>query len=165
MALNILDAGSPDAHLSVTIYLDDEPVVQNAIVSVGSLGTVLPINTAGLQTSGKPYQLTCKAEVSGQTYTDTTELLYLPPSYFAGGSMVKIDRRSGAFLIFNGDFLTPRWDKMIPFGWYDVRLSPSCGPNTDTSRASTGKKARRPTQAYSLPSGHRRRVSGFPTHV
>ena len=69
-----------------------------------------------------PQTLRCVASLRGQKFTDTTELLYLPYNPYHG-STVKLDRRSGALWARNDVSRSPGWEKLIPFGWYDVSSS------------------------------------------
>ncbi len=61
--------------------------------------------------------------MDGQSFMDTTDLWYLPHNIY-GGSTVKLDRRSGGgMLVRNESVDDPVWEKLIPFGWYDVGSS------------------------------------------
>ena len=65
------------------------------------------------------YTLTCKAQVNGQTYYTTSTLAYLPQNPY-GGNTVKIDRSTQALLVRNETSGDKTWEKIIPFGFYDV---------------------------------------------
>lgn len=79
---------------------------------------MLAFNTSGLDASATSLDITCKATLNGQVFSDNTTLAYLPPNPY-GGNSVKIDRKSGALIIKNST-TDAEWEKVIPFGWYDV---------------------------------------------
>jgi hypothetical protein len=63
----------------------------------------------------EPYNVRCVAQLGQQQYVSSAELFYLPRK--EKGSMVKLDRRTGATWTKKG---AGEWKKLIPFGWYDV---------------------------------------------
>jgi hypothetical protein len=107
------------AKLQVDVYQGDSHVA-NGTVAVNTLGSLLPLNISGLKPQQSAYGLSCKATLGSQTFATNASLLYLPPNPF-GGNTVKVDRRSGALLVRNETAGEKSWEKIIPFGFYDVR--------------------------------------------
>jgi hypothetical protein len=95
-----IDYGATGDSLSVSVFLDDVVFINDFRVPIGSLGTESPPSISSLPTSLKPRTIRCVATLDDQTFTDTAELLYLPPNPY-GGSTVKLDRRSGPLWVRN----------------------------------------------------------------
>lgn len=89
----------------------------SAVVSLGSIGNIIPLSAQSLIAREEPYPVYCAASVGSRRYISHSELLYLPGKN--DGSVVKLDRRTGGTLVQVGG---GRWDSIIPFGWYDVSM-------------------------------------------
>lgn len=105
--------------LSVSVWLGSTQLLDNVQIPVGSKGSKsnFTLSSLNLDPSTDPRDITCKATASGQEYTDTTQLVYLPENPF-NGSSVKIDRGSG-YLKIQYEAGQP-WKTVLPFGFYDV---------------------------------------------
>ena len=101
------------------MYVDNGQKLTSGSVEVNTLGKLLPFNTTNLKASKTPYNLTCKATMNGQTFYANSTLAYLKPNPY-GGNTVKVDRTSGALIVRNETAGTKKWEKFIPFGFYDV---------------------------------------------
>ena len=114
------DHGATSGNLTVEVYIDGGQLLTSGSAEVDSMGTLLPFNTTSLKTQKTQYNLTCKATLNGQTFYANSTLAYLPPNPY-GGNTVKIDRTSGALIVRNETAGSKKWEKIIPFGFYDVR--------------------------------------------
>jgi hypothetical protein len=105
--------------LTVSVSLDSTTVVDGIQISVGSSGSTanFSLSDLGLSPSTDPSRITCTATMGNQTYTDTTDLLYLPENPY-NGSSVKIDRKTGYLKVQYE--AGQEWEKVLPFGFYDV---------------------------------------------
>ncbi|KDQ56626.1 hypothetical protein JAAARDRAFT_36103 [Jaapia argillacea MUCL 33604] len=111
-------SGSP---LQVSIYLTTST---NTVLSTFTLpaGTTLyessPFNLSSLPPSSHPYNVTCAATLSStgnnQTFSQTTTVYRLPANPY-GGSITKMDRRTGALL---RESSSGTWQPFLPFGFY-----------------------------------------------
>lgn len=83
-------------------------------VELNSTGTefTLPINS--LVARKEPYTVTCVAKSASQSFTTTTQLLYLEPP--TKGSVTKQDFRTGSLLVKSGS----SWEPIIPVGFYTL---------------------------------------------
>jgi hypothetical protein len=107
--------------LQVDVYQGSNHVASGA-VPVNKLGTLLPLNLSALAPQQASYGLSCTATLGASnqtTFATNASLLYLPPNPY-GGNTVKVDRRSGALLVRNETAGAKAWEKLIPFGFYDV---------------------------------------------
>lgn len=86
-------------------------------VKANQLGQELAFKLDDYTAGGGPFDITCKASVGNMTYWANSTLNYLPPNSY-GGSVVKIDRRTGGLMVQNASATT--WESFIPFGFYDV---------------------------------------------
>ena len=103
----------------VDLWSDDNNYLTGGSVPLNSLGNLLPFNISSLKAGKTKYNLTCKASIDGQTFYTNSTLSYLPPNP-NNGSTVKIDRLSGTLLVRNETAGTKTWEKLIPYGFYDV---------------------------------------------
>lgn len=108
--------------LSVSVWLGSSQLLQDVDVALGAKGyqANFTLSSLGIDPSTDPRELTCIANLEGQEYKDTTQLLYLPENPY-NGSSVKIDRETGYLKVqyeANG-----AWKTILPFGFYDVRIS------------------------------------------
>lgn len=106
--------------LSVSVWLGSTRLLENVQIPVGSKGSKsnFTLSSLGLEPSTDPHEMFCKATgASGQEYTDTTQLVYLPKNPY-NGSSVKIDRGTG-YLKVHYEAGQP-WKTVLPFGFYDV---------------------------------------------
>lgn len=110
--------GGGSGTLNVTVSIGSKTLTSGSI-SVGSLGNLLSFNISSLNATSTPYNLTCTANLNGQTFYANTSLSYLPPNPY-GGNTVKVDRRSGALVVRNETAGQKTWTRIIPYGWYDV---------------------------------------------
>ena len=104
----------------VDVWSDDNNYLTGGDVPLNSLGNLLSFNVSSLKAQSQNYNLTCKAQINNQTFYTNSTLSYLPPNPY-GGNTVKIDRSSGALLVRNETGGDKTWEKIIPFGYYDVR--------------------------------------------
>ena len=105
--------------MQVEVYVDDGKLLTSGSVEVNTLGTLLPFNTTGLTAQKTWYNVTCKGTINGQTFYTNSTLAYLEPNPY-GGNTVKVDRTSGALIVRNETAGTKQWEKILPFGFYDV---------------------------------------------
>ena len=96
------------------VYLDEQ-VVGRRTIDIGSTGASLQLHLDGSPARTDAYQLRCSAVSGGQTWTDDTDLFYLPTRTM--GSVVKVDRRTGGLLARRSAKV---WEHILPVGWYDV---------------------------------------------
>lgn len=107
--------------MSVSVWLGSTPLLEDVQVALGSKGTRsnFTLSSLGLDPSTNPHDVTCVANLAGEDYTDTTQLVYLPENPY-NGSSVKIDRETG-YLKVQYEAGEP-WETVLPFGFYDVSL-------------------------------------------
>ena len=113
--------GNEGEYLTVSVSLDNSTTVLKDIqVPIGSYGMLanFTLSDLGLSPSTDPASMTCTAQYGNATYTDTTELMYLPENPF-NGSSVKIDRKTGYLKVQYE--AGQEWKQVLPFGFYDVR--------------------------------------------
>ncbi len=110
--------------MRVDVYVDGGKLLTSGSAKIDQLGTLLPFNTTSLKEQKTNYNLTCKGTINGQTFYANSTLAYLPPNPY-GGNTVKVDRTSGALIVRNETSGTKNWEKIIPFGFYDVSLCSS----------------------------------------
>lgn len=103
---------APGDILHVDIFIDD--IHHTSSITVGSMGREIDISLHSLDARIEPHDVRCVAQLGSRQYLSTAELFYLPKKK---GSVVKLDRRTGATWVKKG---SERWKKQIPFGWYDV---------------------------------------------
>ena len=115
-----LDYDDWNGQLDIEVYTDGWQFLAGGSVGVNTMGNLIPFNTTSLKACATPYNLTCKATINGQEFWTNSTLSYLPPNPY-GGNVVKVDRTSGALIVKN-DTGNGEWDKIIPFGWYDVSV-------------------------------------------
>lgn len=116
------------------VYVDGGKMLTSGSVEVNTLGTLLPFNTSSLKAQKTAYNVTCKATINGQTFYANSTLAYLKPNPY-GGNTVKVDRTSGALIVRNETAGTKEWEKIIPFGFYDVSARDRLGyRRTDVMR-------------------------------
>lgn len=88
-------------------------------VELDSNKTSIPFSLKKLQPSTSPYTITCTATVSGESFTDTSQLLYLPDPT-DGTSVSKLDARTGAILRRSGKGgQTGEFTPVFPIGYYN----------------------------------------------
>jgi len=116
------DHGAWSGKLKVEVYVDNNKLLTSGSAKINSLGNLISFNTTSLQAQKTPYNLTCKGTINGQTFYANSTLAYLPPNPY-GGNTVKVDRTSGALIVRNETAGTKKWEKIIPFGFYDVSRS------------------------------------------
>jgi hypothetical protein len=114
--------GDESGNLTVEVWVDNWQPITTGSIQVGSLGSLLPFTTAELTASTQAYNLTCKASINGQEFWTNSTLRYLPPNPH-GGNTVKIDRKSGSLVVRNETGGSDAWERIIPFGFYDVSRS------------------------------------------
>lgn len=113
--------GNEGEYLTVSVSLDNSTTVLKDIqVPIGSYGMLanFTLSDLGLSPSTDPASMTCTAQYGNATYTDTTELMYLPENPY-NGSSVKIDRKTGYLKVQYE--AGQEWKQVLPFGFYDVR--------------------------------------------
>lgn len=103
----------------MSLFTDNDNYLGTQDVPLNRLGSLIPFNLTGLSAQSTPYNLTCKGQVNGQTYYADSQIRYLPPNPYCGNT-VKIDRRSGSLLVRNETAQSKTWEKLIPYGFYDV---------------------------------------------
>lgn len=107
--------------MTVSVYLNNSTNVLNDVqVPIGASGTLanFTLSDLGLSPSTNPASITCTAQHDNTSYTDTTELMYLPENPY-NGSSVKIDRKTGYLKVQYE--AGQEWKQVLPFGFYDVR--------------------------------------------
>jgi len=112
--------GSEGEYLTVSVSLNNSTnILENVQVPIGAYGLMsnFSLSDLGLSPSTDPASITCTAQHGNATYTDTTELMYLPENPY-NGSSVKIDRKTG-YLKVQYD-AGQEWKQVLPFGFYDV---------------------------------------------
>jgi len=97
--------------LSVSVTLNGQKRILGS-VAINSTGTEFPISLKSLTPRKKAYTVTCTATHSGQTFTSTSQLLYLPQQ--TKGSVTKQDFRTGALLVKSGS----AWEPFFALGFY-----------------------------------------------
>lgn len=112
--------------MRIDVWADDEHYLTGGDVPINTLGNLLDFDISGLKPQQTPYNLTCRAQINGQTFQTTSTLRYLIPNPY-GGSTVKVDRASGALIVRNETAGEKEWRKIIPFGFYDVSSRPISG--------------------------------------
>jgi hypothetical protein len=115
--------GSEGEYLTVSVSLDNSTnVLKDVQVPIGASGTLanFTLSDLGLTPSTNPASITCTAQHGNTSYTDTTELMYLPENPY-NGSSVKIDRKTGYLKVQYE--AGQEWKQVLPFGFYDVRRS------------------------------------------
>ena len=97
-------------------------VLEGVQVPIGASGTLanFTLSELGLSPSTDPTSITCTAQHGNTSYTDTTELMYLPENPY-NGSSVKIDRKTGYLKVQYQ--AGQEWKQVLPFGFYDVGFS------------------------------------------
>ena len=117
MLMILLDYGNDwTQELAIEVYTD-KGMLSSGNVKVNQLGQELPFSLANYTTSTTPIDITCKATVGNMTYWSNSTINYLPQNPY-GGSVVKIDRRTGGLLVKNASATS--YESFIPFGFYDV---------------------------------------------
>ena len=117
---NAAAISSTSGSLSVTVSLTTAgTVLATGNVAVNSTGSTLPFSLAGLQSSTTPYSITCKAKAtSGESYSATGSLFYLPTPPSGIGSVTKMDQRTGALLARPANGSSGPYAPVIPVGFY-----------------------------------------------
>lgn len=115
------DHGEWKGDVQIDVYIDNNQLLTKGSAKMNQLGTLIPFDTTDLGARKENYNITCKATIDGQTFYARSKLAYLPPNPY-GGNTVKLDRASGALMVRNETAGTKEWERIIPFGFYDVRL-------------------------------------------
>ena len=104
------------APLSVKISIGGQQIAQGTIALNST--TTIPISLQSLTPRAQPYNITCTAVLSGQTYTATGSLSYLPSPPPSIGSVTKVDLRTGALLAKPANGKSGPYAPVYPIGFY-----------------------------------------------
>lgn len=111
-----LPSGGPLGDVLVTVDIDGRTVAAGA-VPLNASKTELPFSLAGLVPRKSAYDVRCSATYGAQTFEAAGSLSFLPDRT-DGGSVVKLDARSGAVLAKPiGDQLG-EYQTVFPIGFY-----------------------------------------------
>lgn len=125
-------AGKPatGGTLEVTITIDvaseqrnGHNIVLNQHIPINSTATVPFLFPSSLTPNTKPYSVSCVAKnaATGEEFTASADLLYLPPNPY-GGAAIKMDLLTGAFLGKptggGGSKASAAYGPIFPFGFY-----------------------------------------------
>jgi len=101
---------------TVNISINGQQLAQGTVAFNST--TTIPFSLQSLTPRAQPYNITCTAAVSGQTYTATGSLSYLPTPPPSIGSVTKVDLRTGALLAKPANGKSGPYAPVYPIGFY-----------------------------------------------
>lgn len=111
----ISSSGSSSSSLDVSVSISGQNVA-SASVPLNASAFEIPFSLSGLTPSTDAFDVQCSAQTGdGQSFSANSSLLRLP-SRTDGGSVTKMDLRTGAMLV--QDETTSEWETVFPIGFY-----------------------------------------------
>jgi hypothetical protein len=112
-----IPSGGSSSTLQVTVSINGKTLTSGD-VPLNSTKHALPFSLSSLSAQSAAYDMTCTATLSGQSFTTSGLLTYLPDPPSGIGSVTKMDLRTGALLARpangNGGDFAP----VFPIGFY-----------------------------------------------
>jgi hypothetical protein len=108
---------SRSKNLDVTIKVGSKTVAFGE-VPLNASKHELTFSLFSLSTQSTPFDVSCSATYEGKTYTDSTQLLFLPDPAPGTGSVTKMDLRTGGLLAKPADGSEGPYETVFPIGFY-----------------------------------------------
>ncbi|GLB44489.1 hypothetical protein LshimejAT787_1701160 [Lyophyllum shimeji] len=112
-----INAHPASGNLDVTVSIDGQTLTHGT-VKLNSTKTLLPFSLRSLQPRTAPYNISCSATLSAQTFHATGSLSYLPNPPPEIGSVTKMDLRTGALLARPANGKGGPYTPVLPIGFY-----------------------------------------------
>lgn len=113
--INIPTGSLPN--LQVTVKINGATIASGS-VPLNSTKQALPFSLSSLAPTKSAYTMTCTATLSGQTFTATEKLTFLPNPPAGIGSVTKMDQRTGALLARPANGSGGPFAPVFPIGFY-----------------------------------------------